>query len=96
MRSLVRPILSTRRSLLRSLSSLALGHILQGAHWNYHIIDAVKGDITHASIVFKAEVIPHEHTLNVPQRFVVSYRFFEIVLLTRYPGQLSKEHRLLM
>jgi hypothetical protein len=68
MRSPVRPMLSVaRNSLLRNLSSLAPGYILLGTHWNYRVLDAIKGDSTHISAVFKAEVIPREIVPNTPQ-----------------------------
>ncbi|KAJ5382424.1 hypothetical protein N7517_000335 [Penicillium concentricum] len=52
------------------MSSLSPGNILQGADWNYRILDLVKGDNTHISTVFKAEIIPHEYprsALKAPQ-----------------------------
>ncbi|KAK4861534.1 hypothetical protein LT330_003569 [Penicillium expansum] len=53
------------------MSSLAPRNILQGAHWNYRILDRVKGDNTHISNVFKAEVIPREnpHNASKPPRW---------------------------
>ncbi|KAF2870953.1 hypothetical protein BDV95DRAFT_628872 [Massariosphaeria phaeospora] len=72
MRSFVR--LSPRlanNSLLRNTPSLAPGHILPGARWNYHILDSVKGDNTHLSTVFKAEVVPHNNVNNAPQWAII-------------------------
>lgn len=71
MRPLVRRIFSSvRNSLRRTMSSLAPGHLLQGAHWDYRIVHAVKGDNTHSSAVFKANVVPRENVHNAPQWFV--------------------------
>ncbi|KAL7626845.1 hypothetical protein AAE478_003619 [Parahypoxylon ruwenzoriense] len=56
------------------MSSLAPGHILPGARWNYRVLEAVKGDKTHASTVFKAEVVRHGNTINAPQWFVVLHQ----------------------
>lgn len=56
------------------MSSLALGHILPGTKWDYHIIAAVEGDSTHASTVFKAEVVPHEDTISAPKWSVVLHQ----------------------
>lgn len=68
------PTLSAaRNSLPRTMSSLASGYILQGACWNYRILKPVKGDSTHISNVFKAEVVPHGNASNAskaPQWFV--------------------------
>ncbi|KAF2452535.1 hypothetical protein BDY21DRAFT_388547 [Lineolata rhizophorae] len=36
-------------------------------HWDYRILDAIKGDATHTSTVFKAEVVPHENVSNPPK-----------------------------
>lgn len=72
MRSLTRPILlAARNSHLRTMSSLARGHILAGTYWDYSIIGAVSGDNTHTSIAFKAEIIPRENTLDTPRWFIV-------------------------
>lgn len=77
MYSRVRPILSAARpSLSRIMSSLAPGNILQGAHWNYRVVNPVKGDNTHTSSVFKAEVLSRLNARNAPgapQWFVMFY-----------------------
>ncbi|KAJ5788921.1 uncharacterized protein N7518_005932 [Penicillium psychrosexuale] len=39
------------------MSSLAPGNVLRGACWNYRVLEPVKGDNTHNSTVFKAQVI---------------------------------------
>lgn len=59
-----------KNSLIKTMSSLAPGHLLQGLNWDYRIEHAVKGDGTHLSTVFKAKVIPHENVPNYPQWFV--------------------------
>ncbi|CAG8110989.1 unnamed protein product [Penicillium salamii] len=50
-----------RRSLARATSSLTPGHVLQGACWNYSILEHVKGDHMHNSDVFKAKVVSREN-----------------------------------
>ncbi|KAJ5789867.1 uncharacterized protein N7518_006878 [Penicillium psychrosexuale] len=59
--------LTAKNPLIRAMSSLAPGSILQGTHWNYRILNHnhVKGDSTHISNVFKAEVVPHENHHNI-------------------------------
>ncbi|KAL4782105.1 hypothetical protein BJX76DRAFT_349646 [Aspergillus varians] len=57
---------TARNTLSRCMSSLVPGHVLQGTRWNYRILNPVKGDNTHISTVFKAEVIARE---NVPNSF---------------------------
>lgn len=72
MYSVIRPTLSAARNhSSRTMSSLAPGYILQGACWNYRILSPVKGDTTHISTVFKAQVVPHGHAPKAPQWFVV-------------------------
>ncbi|KAF1950008.1 kinase-like protein [Byssothecium circinans] len=72
MRSLIHLTCSTaRNSSSRTMSSLAPGHLLQGAHWGYRIVDAVKGDNTHASAVFKARVLPRENASNAPHWAII-------------------------
>lgn len=72
MYSIIRPTLfSAKNSLSRTMSSLAPGSILQGACWNYRILKPIKGDKTHNSTIFKAEVLSTEQTHNSPQWFVV-------------------------
>ncbi|XHF99305.1 hypothetical protein AWENTII_002812 [Aspergillus wentii] len=62
MYSVTCPTLSTARSSLsRYMSSHAPGYILQGALWSYRILKPVKGDDTHISNVYKAEVVLHEN-----------------------------------
>jgi len=53
------------------MSSLAPGHILSGARWNYRIKEAVEGDNTQISTDFKAEIIQHKNSLGSPQWFVI-------------------------
>ncbi|KAL1882884.1 hypothetical protein Daus18300_000522 [Diaporthe australafricana] len=53
------------------MSSLAPGNFLQGANWDYHIVDAVKGDSTHASAIFKAKVVPRGNAINAPQWAII-------------------------
>jgi hypothetical protein len=63
----------TRTSLSRTMSSLARlapGHVLPGAQWDYRIVKAIKGDNTHRSTVYMAEVLPHADVLESPQWFV--------------------------
>ncbi|CAI7660722.1 unnamed protein product [Penicillium palitans] len=43
------------------MSSLSSGHVVQGACWNYSLMKHVKGDHTHTSDVFKAQVVPREN-----------------------------------
>ncbi|KAJ5158230.1 uncharacterized protein N7500_007881 [Penicillium coprophilum] len=65
---LIRPASNAARNpLIRSISSLCAGNILQGAYWDYRILNLVEGDNTHISTVFKAEVIPHEHPRSAPK-----------------------------
>lgn len=61
------------------MSFLAPGHLLRGAKWGYRIVEAVKGDKTHASAVFKARVISRENVANTPQWFVVLRRLYLMV-----------------
>lgn len=59
------------------MASLAPGVVLPGKRWNYRILDPIKGDTTHISNAFKAEVVPRENTRHVPkapQWFVVLHR----------------------
>ncbi|PGH03753.1 serine/threonine protein kinase [Blastomyces parvus] len=50
------------------MSSFSSGQVLSGAKWNYHIPDEpLKGDGTHRSIVYKAEVIPKDATVDAPR-----------------------------
>jgi hypothetical protein len=61
-----------RGSLARKMSSLTPGHVLRGARWNYRVLEPVKGDSTHISTVFKAQVVPRECVVpEVPEWFVV-------------------------
>ncbi|KAF3020835.1 hypothetical protein E8E15_006980 [Penicillium rubens] len=50
---------AARSSLARKKSSITPGHVLRGAYWNYRVLEPVKGDNTHTSTVFKAQVIAH-------------------------------------
>lgn len=62
---LIRPASSAERNpLIRTMLSLAPGNILRGTYWSYHILNLVKGDSTHISSLFKAEVMPHEKSHN--------------------------------
>ncbi|KAF2672887.1 hypothetical protein BT63DRAFT_450913 [Microthyrium microscopicum] len=58
---------AARKTLSKPMSSLAPGHILSGARWNYRIKEAVEGDNTQISTGFKAEIIQHENSLGSPQ-----------------------------
>ncbi|KAL1954272.1 hypothetical protein VTO42DRAFT_1458 [Malbranchea cinnamomea] len=49
------------------MSSLASGRVLTGAKWNHRIIDALKRDGTHNSTAFRAEVLPEDGVLDVPE-----------------------------
>lgn len=49
------------------MSSLATGHVLAGSKWNYRILEAVQGDKTHTSTVYKAEITPNKTSHDVPQ-----------------------------
>ncbi|KAJ5908739.1 hypothetical protein N7495_001421 [Penicillium taxi] len=53
------------------MSSLAPGNILQGAYWKYRILDPIKGDKTHLSTVFKAEVIADEDAHKTPKWAII-------------------------
>ncbi|KAI3390808.1 hypothetical protein diail_8586, partial [Diaporthe ilicicola] len=53
------------------MSSLAPGHLLQGAKWGYRITDAIKGDNTHASAIFKARVVPREDGPDTPKWAII-------------------------
>lgn len=64
---------AARTCLMRTMASLAAGVVLRGTRWNYRILDPIKGDTTHISNAFKAEVIPREkprHVPKVPRWFV--------------------------
>ncbi|KAL3477402.1 hypothetical protein BJX99DRAFT_269811 [Aspergillus californicus] len=71
MYSVVGPTLSAaRNSPSRTMLSLPPGSIVQGARWNYRILNPVKGDNTHISTVFKADVVPLEDArsaLKIPK-----------------------------
>ncbi|KAF1841096.1 uncharacterized protein K460DRAFT_398954 [Cucurbitaria berberidis CBS 394.84] len=72
MRSRIRPTSATvRNSLSRAMSSIASEHILPGRQWNYRILNVVKGDNTHASTVFKAEVFPHKNVHGAPRWAII-------------------------
>ncbi|KAJ5202317.1 hypothetical protein N7449_004396 [Penicillium cf. viridicatum] len=50
------------------MSSLTPGHVLRGAYWNYRVLEPVKGDNTHISTVFKAQVVLRDtHVAEVPE-----------------------------
>ncbi|CAG8365486.1 unnamed protein product [Penicillium salamii] len=77
-----------RRSLARATSSLTPGHVLQGACWNYSILEHVEGDHTHNSDVFKAKVGPRENARvlhEAPEWFVLLHHFHtpKLTLLLR-------------
>ncbi|KAJ6126017.1 hypothetical protein N7471_010510 [Penicillium samsonianum] len=42
------------------MSSLIPRHFLRGAYWNYRVLEPVKGDSTHISTVFKAQIVPRD------------------------------------
>ncbi|KAI1930396.1 hypothetical protein LOZ07_000125 [Ophidiomyces ophidiicola] len=71
--SIVRPssLFATKPMLTRANSALNPGQILQGNRWNYRILKAVKGDSTHTSTIFKAEVLPHRNTTESPPKWAV-------------------------
>jgi hypothetical protein len=46
------------------MSTLASGHVLRGAQWNYRVLDALGGDGTHTSAAFKAEILPKDAALD--------------------------------
>ncbi|PSN63616.1 hypothetical protein BS50DRAFT_678881 [Corynespora cassiicola Philippines] len=52
---------------MSSLARLAPGRILAGARWDYRIFKAIKGDNTHQSAVFMAEVLPHADVPDPPK-----------------------------
>ncbi|KAL1885132.1 hypothetical protein Plec18167_001789 [Paecilomyces lecythidis] len=56
------------------MSSLHSGEILLGSRWNYRVIDAVKGDSTHASTIFKAGIVPYKSHTDAPQWFATLRR----------------------
>ncbi|KXG53972.1 uncharacterized protein PGRI_010220 [Penicillium griseofulvum] len=58
MYSVVSTNLSARSSLARKLPSLTPGQVLRGVRWNYRILEHIKGDNTHISNIFKAQVVP--------------------------------------
>jgi hypothetical protein len=64
---------AARSSLARKKSSITPGHVLRGAYWNYRVLEPVKGDNTHTSTVFKAQVIAHNARAvpEVPEWFVI-------------------------
>lgn len=68
--SRLRPI-AARPPLSKTVSYLAPGRVLEGHRWDYRIISTLKGDDTHLSTVFKAEVIPHMNVQNAPRWSVV-------------------------
>lgn len=61
------------------MSFLDPGHLLRGANWGYRIVEAVKGDKTHASAVFKARVVPRENASNKPQWFVIPQWLYPMI-----------------
>ncbi|KAJ5199661.1 hypothetical protein N7491_009541 [Penicillium cf. griseofulvum] len=69
MYSVVSTNLSTRSSLARKLPSLTPGHVLRGVRWNYRILEHIKGDNTHISNVFKAQVVSRDNrvVLEIPE-----------------------------
>ncbi|OQE66662.1 hypothetical protein PENNAL_c0182G01546 [Penicillium nalgiovense] len=61
MSPVISPNLSAaRNSLARKMSSLTSGHVLRGACWNYRVLEPVKGDNTHISAVFKAQIVARD------------------------------------
>lgn len=73
MQSFIRVTLTAGKKsyVLRTISSLASGQVLTGAKWNYRITDTLKGDGTHVSAAFKAEVLPKDGDLDTPQWFAM-------------------------
>lgn len=63
----------------RVMSFLAPGRLLRGALWGYRIVEAVKGDKTHRSTLFKARVVPRENASNTPQWFVTLQRLYPMI-----------------
>jgi hypothetical protein len=73
MSPVISPNLSAaRNSLARKMSSLTSGHVLRGACWNYRVLEPVKGDNTHISTVFKAQIVARDSRVvpEVPEWFV--------------------------
>ncbi|CAG8300152.1 unnamed protein product [Penicillium nalgiovense] len=60
------------------MSSLTPGHVLQGARWNYRVLEPVNGDGTHISTVFKAQVVPRERV--VPEVEVPEWSLIKVAL----------------
>lgn len=76
--------------LRRTMSSLAPGFILPGAHWDYHILETVKEDNTHASTIFKAQIVPRENTINAPRWFIMCINRLQTLRLILYPRVIIK------
>ncbi|KAA8611687.1 Serine/threonine-protein kinase DCLK [Pyrenophora tritici-repentis] len=51
---------------MSSLARLAPGQTLAGARWDYRIVNAIKGDNSHQSTVYKAEVHPRTDVSDSP------------------------------
>lgn len=53
------------------MSLLRPGQVLSGAHWRYRIVEALHGDTTHLSSVFKAQVLEENTVSTAPQWAVI-------------------------
>ncbi|KAI1215152.1 kinase-like domain-containing protein [Annulohypoxylon truncatum] len=74
MLSLVRSALSpaARSSSSRlMMSTLAPGRLLQGAKWNYQLLEPVIGDKTHRATIYKAKVNPRDNDVHAPQWAII-------------------------
>ncbi|CAI7573741.1 unnamed protein product [Penicillium glandicola] len=91
---LIRPALYAVNPLIRTISSLAPGNILRGKHWNYRILNLVKGDNTHISTVFKAEVIPHENAHGDLTPKAPKWAFIKRALLSDTTATLNLEREI--
>ncbi|KKZ61071.1 hypothetical protein EMCG_04315 [[Emmonsia] crescens] len=56
------------------MSSLTSGQVFTGAKWNYQIVNALTGDGTHSSTVFKAKVLQKDGVLDAPQWFATLHQ----------------------
>jgi hypothetical protein len=55
----------------RTMSFIAHERVFEGNRWRYRLIDALGGDGTHSSTVFKAEILPYDSAQNAPKWFAV-------------------------
>lgn len=57
------------------MSSLVPGQFLEGKRWDYHIVEPVRGDGTHTSVIWKAEPVRRkENATDIPKWFVMLYQ----------------------